>query len=262
MSRILETPSVSCLMATWNRPWLARLAVRCFLAQDLQDAELIVLDDSANWTLGWLPQRDGRVSVVRVPVPMSRGQKFNLGMEYARGPVAALWADDDWHAPRRLSMQLQALRAARAEVCGMDRVWWHDLRTGETWRYSHRADGKKGASYVVGGTLMFTRRFWEGRRFDEAWDVGEDNLFVRGRVQAGVNYANVDDESWYVAFEHGQNEGHARPRNYRHAQFQPVAGGRFVIEGWGCDVGLWQAAVGGRGKEPQISQMTQMEEEE
>lgn len=240
------TPAVSCVMATWNRPRLARLAVQCFLAQNLAAKELIVLDDSDDWHLGWLPaHRAGEVTVVRLPVRMSRGQKWNLGMEYARAPVVALWADDDWQAPWRLSMQLAAMQAGRAEVCGMDRVWWHDLRTGETWRYSYTADGQAGEGYVVGGTLMFRREFWQARPFVEDWDVSEDNLFIRGRVSR-ANAVNVGDESWYVAFEHGQNAAHVRPRDYGHAQFRAVEGGREIIEGWGCDVGAWEEAVNGK----------------
>ena len=103
---------VSCVMPTRGRRAWVPLAVRCWMEQDMpaQQRELVVIDDGPDPVADLLLHQPG-VRYVYLEGQHSIGAKINLGCEMACGDVIALWADDDWHAPWRLSYQLTALTA-------------------------------------------------------------------------------------------------------------------------------------------------------
>ncbi|MGZ5227755.1 MAG: glycosyltransferase [Burkholderiales bacterium] len=102
---------VSCLCPTFNRvplkQWLLEEAIECFLRQDYQDKELIILNDCPRQTLVCkLPN----VLVLNLPRRMSSlGEKRNLLVSVARGDVFFPWDDDDISLPTRLSKSIELL---------------------------------------------------------------------------------------------------------------------------------------------------------
>jgi glycosyltransferase involved in cell wall biosynthesis len=157
-----------------------------FLRQDYPHRELIVLDDGDD-PVGDLVPSDERIRYVRLDHCASLGQKRNLACELAQGELVAHWDDDDWIRPDRLRVQVEALTAARAEVCGTDRL------------LHYRPDSKP---RLAGATLVYRRDAWARTRFSDM-QLGEDAEFL---ARVGSEAVHVlSDSSFYVAVVHGRN---------------------------------------------------------
>lgn len=211
------TELISCIMPTWNRRAFVPLAIACFLAQD--DAgprELVVIDDGSS-PVGDLMPDDRRVRYVHLHGRSSIGAKINFGARIARGELLALWADDDWQAPWRLSWQRAQLAAAPgAQICGSDSVLFWDWPGGRAARYWYTALHRATTAYMLGGTLLFRRSFWQARQFPDV-SQAEDNAFIEGRL--GQGQAVFDGGDYYVAMLHG---GNTRWLDLGHEQFAAV----------------------------------------
>jgi hypothetical protein len=198
MAFVEEWPLVSCIMPTADRRRFAAEAIRYFLRQDYPRKELIILDDGRD-AIGDLVPDDSRVRYSRLPARLTVGAKRNLACERAAGTLIAHWDDDDWHAPHRLSRQIERLHECGAEVCGLTTLLFLDLRDGAAWRYSY-PEGQ--GPWLSGSSLLYTRAFWQARRFPEI-DVGEDNQFVAGADPSRL--AVVADPAIHVGMIHGRN---------------------------------------------------------
>ncbi|PRP90771.1 putative glycosyltransferase EpsH [Enhygromyxa salina] len=165
-------PLVSCIMPTANRRAFVPRAIEHFLAQDYPARELIIIDDGEDNIADLIPQSQA-VRYLRLERRTSLGEKRNLACEMARGELVAHWDDDDWMAPQWLGSQIQTLLEHRADICGLDRVYFYAPDTRQAWRYVY--DGAQ--PWVCGGTLCYTRDFWRRVRFPQT-NVGEDNALV------------------------------------------------------------------------------------
>jgi hypothetical protein len=193
-----DLPLVSCIMPTCDRlPFVPR-AIRCFLRQDYANKELIVVDDGSD-PVGDLVPDHPQLRYVRLPRRATVGAKRNLACEHAVGPLVAHWDDDDWHAPRRLRCQVEALRAAGADLCGLTTLLFYDTRTGEAWRFAY-PDGRR--PWLSGSSLLYTRAFWARHRFPEA-NVGEDSHFVSSAAPGQL--VALPDFTVHVGIIHGRN---------------------------------------------------------
>jgi glycosyltransferase involved in cell wall biosynthesis len=105
-------------MPTANRRPFVAQAVRCFLAQDYAEKELVIVDDGADAMADLMPQNQG-VRYFKLEKPQSVGAKRNFAGQQAGGEILVHWDDDDWSAPWRLSYQVEQLRAAQADICGL-----------------------------------------------------------------------------------------------------------------------------------------------
>jgi len=190
-------PVVSCVMPTADRRAFVPTAIARFLAQDFAPRELIILDDGADAVADLVP-RDPRIRYVRLEPGRSLGDKRNLGCQMARGELIAHWDDDDWMADWRLSYQVNALRNATHDVCGLNSLVFFEPATGRAWRYRYR--GRR--AWVAGGTLLYRRTLWQRRPFAHV-DEGEDSRFVWGTAPDRV--LPLPDDRFYVAFIHAAN---------------------------------------------------------
>src|SRR5689334_4653100 len=119
---------VSCIMPTANRRVFIPRAVAYFFRQDYPERELLIIDDGSDPVEDLIPA-DARIRYIRTAPGMSLGAKRNFACEQARGDIIAHWDDDDWHAPRRLSTQVNALLEHDAEVCGLDQLLFYEPDT-------------------------------------------------------------------------------------------------------------------------------------
>ena len=193
-----EGPLVSCIMPTFNRRRFVPLAVRWFLAQDWPHRELLVVDDGAEPVGDLLPE-DPRIRYVRLERRHSLGAKRNLACQAARGDVIVHWDDDDWSAPHRLTYQVSSLLQARADVCGLTRVYYHQPSTGRSWQYVYPAGQRP---WVSGNTLCYTRDFWRRNPFPDI-NVGEDARFLWNEPSRKL--LALEDASFFVACVHDAN---------------------------------------------------------
>lgn len=191
-------PLVSCIMPTADRRRFVARAVEYFLRQDYESKELIVVDDGAG-AVADLIADDERVRYFRLDKKLTVGAKRNFACERARGEIVAHWDDDDWHAPRRLSYQVEALLREGADVCGIDELLFYDVRDGRAWRYAYPASQKQ---WLSGSSLCYRRAFWERNRFREI-NVGEDARFVW--ESRGARLVALDDSTFHVGVIHDRN---------------------------------------------------------
>ena len=122
-----DGPLVSCIMPTYNRRHFVPGAIRSFLRQDFPNKELVIVDDGTDAVCDLVPA-DPRLRYIRLPQRATVGAKRNLACDQAGGSLIAHWDDDDWHAPRRLRCQVEALLAANADLCGLKTLLFYDAR--------------------------------------------------------------------------------------------------------------------------------------
>jgi hypothetical protein len=207
-----EAVRVSCIMPTYNRRRFVPLAVRWFLAQDWPDKELIVIDDGTEPSGDLLPE-DSRIRYVRLERRHSLGAKRNLACQAASGSVIVHWDDDDWSAPTRLTYQASSLLNARAAVCGLTRVYYHQPSTGRSWQYVYPAGQQR--PWVSGNTLCYTRDFWRRNPFPDI-NIGEDARFLWSDPSRKL--LALEDSSFFVACVHDAN---VDPKRVHHRFWHP-----------------------------------------
>jgi len=159
---------------------------------------LIIVDDGTDPVADLVPD-DDRIRYVRLERRISVWAKRNLACERAAGALIANWDDDDWHAPRRLSCQVDAMLRSGAELCGVANPLFFDLRNGQAFRYVYPSDQKQ---WLAGGTLLFRREFWQSHPYPDI-NQGEDSRFV-WNAQPRQMFA-LDDFGFYVGIIHDRN---------------------------------------------------------
>lgn len=117
-----ETPLVSVVLNTYNRPDLLRQSVASVLAQDYPNFEVIIVDDCSpdntpEVVAGIVAQHPDRVRSLRLPENRGLAAARNAGIRAARGPLIAFQDDDDLWLPGKLTAQVEALR--RHPECGL-----------------------------------------------------------------------------------------------------------------------------------------------
>ena len=166
-------PLVSCIMPTYNRRSFVPNAVRYFMQQDYGQKELIVIDDGTDPVRDLIPEAPG-IRYYRLERKITLGAKLNLACSYARGNIIVNWDDDDWYAAHRLSYQVNALRQANTDVCGINHLLYFDIRNKHAYKYIYPHDQRV---WLLGSSLCYTRESWSRNHFADI-NVGMDGLFV------------------------------------------------------------------------------------
>lgn len=191
-------PVVSCVMPTADRHRFLPAAIAGFLAQRFEEAELLVVDDGTEPASHLVPD-DPRITYIRLDRRHVLGEKRNLSVAEARGEVIVHLDDDDWSHPDRLRIQVEALRAGTAELCGLARMlWWDPLRQA-AWRYTCPPLRRP---WVAGNTLAYLRSAWERSPFPSQ-AVGEDTAFVWGLPTRRA--LPIEDERLVIGTLHESN---------------------------------------------------------
>lgn len=186
-SRYHREMLVSCLMPTADRPARAKQAIEDFLRQDYPERELVILDD------GQPPIEvpdDPRIRLYRQEARQILGRKREALIQLARGDVMVLWDDDDWHGPRRISVQVAAIHDGKeASVFGGIRSY--EESSGAFWETPV-------ANWLAPGTLAFTRAYHDLGAYPDM-DVGADSRFINTHPR---QVAIIDGREHYVMVRH------------------------------------------------------------
>lgn len=193
-------PLVSCIMPTRNRRAFVGQAIWYFLRQDYPYKELIIVDDGED-AVGDLVPRDERIHYMHLAARRPVGAKRNLACEMSQGELIAHWDDDDWMSPYRLSVQVEELCAAGADVCGARDLLHYRIDSGDAWLYRYPPVERP---WVAGCTLLYRRSAWAAHHFPEI-DIGEDSAFVWQLAPERVHA--IPDMSLYIALIHKRNTG-------------------------------------------------------
>jgi len=212
-------------MPTADRHKFVPHALRYFLRQDYPNKELLIIDDGVKDIAELIP-KDPRIRYLRLSEKEAIGTKRNLACEAARGELIAHWDDDDWMSPRRLSYQVGALVRGKGEVCGLRRMLFYQIATGNTWLYTLPSHLWK---WLVGGSLVYTRDFWRRGPFPPL-SVGEDTQFIsdHSSKDALEDAIYLSDFSIYVAMVHSDNTS---SQDFRGSSWVPWPGDLSVIIG-------------------------------
>src|SRR5579884_2439822 len=103
-----DTPLISCIMPTRNRPHFVRRALHYFQSQDYPNKELIIVDCS-DWSDYDLNSYRAGLHYVHVSRSLSIGMMRNIACSLAHGEIICHMDDDDVYRPHRLSKQVQYL---------------------------------------------------------------------------------------------------------------------------------------------------------
>ena len=225
-----DSPLVTCIMPTRDRPEFFKRALELFLAQDYPNKQLVVIEDGidnerayreSGALFGCLSEGtctyDGCGGVALVGGAADYyslgvehrtiGEKRNVACEFAAAGASpsatdrdliAHWDDDDWYAPNRLSVQVAAMRAASARLCGLDRSVWYDGTRAWLFRTARRP-------WLAGGTLMYEKSLWRELGGFQRVSNGEDTAFVDAAHKLGARAAILSDPSIYVGLIHAGN---------------------------------------------------------
>jgi glycosyltransferase involved in cell wall biosynthesis len=191
-------PLVSCIMPTHNRRRFVPLAIQLFLRQDYEPKQLVVLDDGTDSVEDLIPH-DDRFLYIRLAGKMSLGAKRNLGCSMARGDIIMHWDDDDWQGSQRIRHMTGSLLRENADLCGLNPLYFYDIRSGLAWLYRHPPDLR---FWVAGTSFCYRRQLWERNRFSDI-SVGEDNHFLWGST--GARMIALPDTGMQVALLHDGN---------------------------------------------------------
>jgi glycosyltransferase involved in cell wall biosynthesis len=198
VAKIAHLPLVSCIMPTHNRRPFVSQAIVYFLRQDYPNRELIIVDDGTDPIADLIPD-DPRIRYLHQDHTSTLGAKRNVACQEARGEIIANWDDDDWMAPWRLMYQVEILLQERADICGLDKLFFYDPASHQAWQYVYPNGGRP---WLAGGTLCYTKACWRGNPFPHV-NVGEDTRFVWGTHAQKL--VVLQDSSFYVAMVHPGN---------------------------------------------------------
>lgn len=215
-----ERPPVACIMPTYNRREFVPQAVKYFREQDYRNRELIIVDDGGDPVAGLLPD-DPQIKYIRLERRITVGAKRNLAIEHSAADIILHWDDDDWQARHRIRYQVEHLLREDAEVCGLNKLLFFDLRTRQCWLYEYLQRSK---TWLAGGALCYRKSFWQNNRFANV-NIGEDTRFVwRNAIR---NVCVLPDFTFYIAMIHPKNTSpkslsHPYWKKWHHIDFQSL----------------------------------------
>ena len=102
--------SISCLCCTYNRPVLLEESIKCFIDQDYDNKELIILNDQEGVTLNISRDFDNIKIYNHSERFESLGAKRNYIKTLGNGDYYCIWDDDDLYTPYRLSESVDLMQ--------------------------------------------------------------------------------------------------------------------------------------------------------
>ena len=179
-----DLPDISIITLTKNRREFMPLAKYCYLLQTYpaDKIEWVIVDDgddSIEDTLFGIPN----VTYVKCDQGMTIGQKRNVGISKASYDVFVMMDDDDVYPENSVLHRVAMMMKGPAKECAFcstipcyDIVKYNSFMNIPpiTLHMSER---------VSEATLIFTRKFWEDKPFDETASIAEGDAFIRGREQ-------------------------------------------------------------------------------
>jgi hypothetical protein len=179
-----QLPDVSIVTLTKDRRNFMSLAKYCYLLQTYPEDKLewIIVDDgedSIEDTLIGVPN----VTYVRCESGMTIGQKRNLGVSKALYDMIVMCDDDDVYPENTVLHRVAMMMKDPVKECGFcTTIPCYDIT-----KYSSFMNVPPMtlpmSQRVSEATLVFTRKFWEERKFDNSSNIAEGDAFIRGREQ-------------------------------------------------------------------------------
>lgn len=197
----LELVSAVCLAYDLpRRQTVLEESIESFLRQTYPHKELVIVND----TPGLVIECDAPgVRIINVPPCATLGDKYNAGVEAARGTLICSWDDDDISLPWRMSLSVELL--GRAEYFNPRAYWFlngdtlqHEVRTG----YAHNASiFRKGAWQKVGRYQPLA---------DNSQDAAMDTA-LRAQCQTIDGSGRIEQTAYIYRWGDGLHHGSSGP---------------------------------------------------
>ena len=187
----MKKPLVSCVCVTYDRPHVINELLYCFLAQDYENKELIILNDQKNLIYQYV---DPRVKITNLPKRFtSLGEKRNFTRNLVSGDYIFILDDDDIYYSNHLSRLLEF----HLENDDYDIV---------ANKYADHSQDNR--DIVVAHPLAFngaciTREYYLTNNFPNDVSCGEDLIFVQN-----AKTEVIDDGSTSWHYRWGMNVWH------------------------------------------------------
>jgi len=179
-----DLPDVSILCITKDRRVFMPLLKYSYMIQSYPEdkLELVIVDDgedSIEDTLIGVPN----VKYVRCDTGLTISQKRNLAVQNAMYDILVMMDDDDVY-PNNSVLQRTAmmLMEPKKECSFCTTIPCYDITKFASFM-NVPPNNLTMSERVSEATLVFTRKFWEERHFDDSVHIGEGNAFIRGREQ-------------------------------------------------------------------------------
>jgi len=179
-----DLPDVSILCITKDRRSFMPLLKYCYMIQsDPEDKlEIVIVDDgedSIEDTLIGVPN----VKYVRCDPGLTISQKRNLGVENAMYDIIAVMDDDDVYPNNSVLQRVAMMSMEPKKQCAFcTTIPCYDITKFSSFM-NVPPSTLQISERVSEATLVFTKSFWQERKFDDAIHVGEGNAFIHGREQ-------------------------------------------------------------------------------
>ena len=177
-------PDVSIVMLTKDRRSFMPLAKYSYMIQSYPESklELVIVDDGDDPiedTLFGVPN----VRYIRSETKMTISQKRNLGVKESLYDIVAFMDDDDVYPNNSiLHRTAMMLKEPKKECAFCTTIPCYDITNYSSFMNVPPLvlDQSKRVSEA---TLIFTKKFWEERGFQEDVQIGEADAFIHGREE-------------------------------------------------------------------------------
>jgi glycosyltransferase involved in cell wall biosynthesis len=178
-------PLSSAVCCTYGRPRLLEEAIQCFLLQDYQNKELVIVNDLASQRLQ-LQTPDPRIRIINLPKRFPcLSSKRNYAVSQCFGDYVFVWDDDDLYLPWRMSASVAYLEA---------NTDYDGVKSTEA-IYTLDNGAHQFVTSVFHSQSCFRRSFFDRVRYEEGLSCGED---WRLEVQAAIAKLDLRPLYWLI----------------------------------------------------------------
>ena len=180
----MKQPLVSCLCCTYGRPLILGEAVKCFMDQDYENKELIILNDQTGVALS-IEGNPDNVHVYNYPIRFtSLGAKRNHIWRLGGGEYFCIWDDDDLYTPFRIRESLEQIQQHPQ----------YDIVKANDAVISVNNSDYQIVNNLFHSQAIVTREYMERTKYPEI-SVGEDSVFEKA---AKIYNVQMFPWFWYV----------------------------------------------------------------
>ncbi len=194
----MNSPLISIVIPTYNRPDFLRRAIGSALNQTYSNLEIIVVDDCSDLELDQF--RKEFPSVKFYKNSDNRGACFsrNRGLEVAIGDYINFLDDDDELLPGKIELQVNLFQQSQDPELGMVTCHLLDCRSGDEKIIENRIRGdvykEMLSGFAVSGTeaMLFKRSVFDQiKGFDENLESSQEyDLFIRASEFCTIDFVD------------------------------------------------------------------------
>lgn len=193
-----NSPKVSIVIPTYNRPDLLRRAVESALIQTYENIEIIVVDDHSDYDLVSLRKEYPIVKFYRNGKNRGGCYSRNRGIREASGEYINFLDDDDELFPKKIELQVKKFRDSSIKNLGFVTAHTEDNRSGNTVIKKNLTSGdmysrllKKFAISGIETLLIKKECLLETGGFDDKLQSSQEyDLMIRLSEKYNVDYVD------------------------------------------------------------------------